>query len=615
MEQRYHAVLEVITSLVPVSEVAERYGVSRQAVHAWLARYEAEGLPGLADHSHRPRHHPRQLDAEVEALICRLRRSHPKWGPRRLLHELGLKGVDPLPSRSTVYRVLVREHLVESRPRRRSRDSYRRWERPAPMDLWQLDITGSVFLADGSEAKVITGVDDHSRFCVIAKVVRRGTSRAVCQAFVEALGEYGCPEQVLSDNGKQFTGKFNRPRPTEVLFDQICRRNGIEHLLTAIRHPTTTGKLERWHQTLQRECLEEHDPPADLAAAQAMVDAFRDEYNHRRPHQSLDMATPASRFRPIPENQRLLLPLSLPPQLRPVENIAAAGGQGGDGTPAADEVCEGPGRGQGRSDVGRSTLTPSADPRGGLAAAGNAEAIELQRVVPVSGNLAVRPQQFWLGRARAGQTVRFWIDTTTVHLSIDGVRIKTLPSRFSVIDLARLRKLDARPAGPPPAPPSPALLAAGTPVECDRTVNGCGLVALAGRWLPVGFPLAGQRITLRLEDQLVHVVADGQLWRTMPCPVPVAARGRLRGARVAGPPPAIPGGPVRVQRRVSCRGGIQVCRQRVHVGLPHAGKTVTVEVDDTSFRILDQHETMLAVVPRTNTEEVTRFKAYGHRGR
>jgi transposase InsO family protein len=605
MEQRYHAVLEVITSLVPVSEVAERYGVSRQTVHAWLARYEADGLPGLADRSHRPQHRPWQLDADVAAKICDLRRSHKRWGPRRLRHELGLKGVDPLPSRSTVYRVLVREHLVQAKPRKRSRSSYRRWERPAPMDLWQLDITGSVFLADGSEAKVITGEDDHSRYCVIAKVVPRGTGRAVCQAFAAALVEYGCPDQVLTDNGKQFTGKFNRPRPTEVLFDRICRKNGIEHLLTAIRRPTTTGKLERWHQTLQRECLEEHEPPADLAAAQALVDAFRDEYNHERPHQSLDMAVPATRFRPVPEDQRALLPLWLPTQLRPVED-------GGEGVVLAEPGCEGPGRGQGRSDVGRSTLTPPADPRPGPAA-GTTDAVEVDRVVPASGNLMVRPQQFWLGPARAGQTVRFWIDTTTVHLSVGGVRIKTLPSRFSTVDLARLRRADARPAGPPPAPPSPGLLAAGTAVECDRTVNGCGLVALAGQWLPVGFPLAGRRITLRLEGQLVHVVTDGQLWRTMPCPVPVAARGRLRGARVAGPPPALPNAPVRVHRRVSCRGAIQVCRQRVHVGHQHAGLTVTVEVDDTTFRILDQHETMLAVVPRTNTEEVSRFKAYGHR--
>ncbi len=111
----------------------------------------------------------------------------------------------------------------------------------------------------------------------------------------------------------------------------------------------------------------------------------------------------------------------------------------------------------------------------------------------------------------------------------------------------------------------------------------------------------------------MHVVADGRLWRTMASPITAEARGRLRGARVAAPAPELPDGPVRVQRRVSSRGALQVCRQRVHVGLPHAGKTVTVEVDDTCFRILDQHETMLTVVPRTNTEEVTRFKAYGHK--
>jgi transposase InsO family protein len=154
-----------------------------------------------------------------------------------------------------------------------------------------------VWLADGTEAKLITGVDDHSRFCVIATVVRRGTGRAVCQSFTAALREYGCPDQVLTDNGKQFTGKFNRPRPTEVLFDRICRKNAIEHLLTAVRHPTTTGKIERWHQTLQNECLHEHEPLEDIAEAQAVVDAFRLEYNTRRPHQSLDMASTTRRRR------------------------------------------------------------------------------------------------------------------------------------------------------------------------------------------------------------------------------------------------------------------------------------------------------------------------------
>jgi transposase InsO family protein len=520
--------------------------------------------------------------------------------------------VPAVPSRSTVYRVLVREHLVAGKSRRRTRESYKTWERPSPMDLWQMDITGSVWLADGTELKVVTGEDDHSRQAVIAKVVRRGTGRAVCQAFAAALAEYGCPDQVLTDNGKQFTGKFNKPRPAEVLFDRICRKNGIEHLLTGFRSPTTTGKIERWHQTLQLECLQEHGPLADLDEAQAVVDAFREEYNTRRPHQALDMATPASRFRPVPTEQRELLELWLPADLRPIPGSGAGTGSGA----GAEPVCEGPGRGQGRSSVGRSTLTPRADPRPEAAAPTPDEvvtdAVELDREVPASGNLAIRPQQFWLGPGRAGQRVSFWIDTTTVHLSIDGVRIKTLPSRYTTVDLTRLRTAGARPAGPPPAPPSPAALAAGAVVELDRTVTGVGLVALGGRFLQVGSPLAGQRVTLRLEEHLVHVIADGRLWRTLPSPLDPAVRGRLRGARIAGPPPVIDTGPVRVQRRVSSRGGIQVCRQRVHVGLPHAGKIVTVEVEDERFRILDQHETMLCVVPRTTTEEVTRFKAFGH---
>ena len=79
VEQRYHAVMEVVSG-APVTEVARRYGVSRQAVHGWLSRYERDGLTGLADHSHRPRSQPRQLDAEIEALICQLRRGHPRWG-------------------------------------------------------------------------------------------------------------------------------------------------------------------------------------------------------------------------------------------------------------------------------------------------------------------------------------------------------------------------------------------------------------------------------------------------------------------------------------------------------------------------------------------------------
>ena len=104
-----------------------------------------------------------------------------------------------------------------------------------------MDIVGGIVLADAREAKVVTGVDDHSRYCVIAAVVPKATGRAVCLAFAAALRAYGIPDEVLTDNGKQFTARFN-VGGGEVMFDRICRENGITHRLTKPRSPTTTGR-------------------------------------------------------------------------------------------------------------------------------------------------------------------------------------------------------------------------------------------------------------------------------------------------------------------------------------------------------------------------------------
>ncbi len=244
----------------------------------------------------------------------------PRWGPRRIRAELAKRpeftdGTFRVPHRSSIYRILVRFDLLAIKPRRRKRSEYKRWQRDAPMELWQLDIVGSCFLTDGRELKVVTGLDDHSRYCVIAAVVPRATARAVCTAFVQALRVFGCPQQVLTDNGKQFTGRFTRPRPAEVLFERICRRNGIETILTKPRSPTTTGKVERFHQTLQADCFTAKGPFPDVAAAQAAVDAFRYAYNHDRPHQALDDAAPASRFVPIPHEVRAEFGLDIPAKL------------------------------------------------------------------------------------------------------------------------------------------------------------------------------------------------------------------------------------------------------------------------------------------------------------
>lgn len=294
VEQRYKAVLEVTEGATTVTEVARRYGVSRQTVHKWLVRYATGGLAGLVDKSSKPDSCPHQMPPTVEAKILEMRRAHPEWGPRTLLNRLIRAGIEPLPSRSAIYRCLVRHTLLEPKPRKRRPSDYKRWERSRPMELWQMDVTLGVRLVDGSRPSVVTGVDDHSRFCICAKVVARATATPVCAALLEAMERHGRPEAILSDNGKVFTGRFG-PGTGLVRFDRICQEHGIRHLLTAPGSPTTTGKIERFHKTLKREFLD-GKVFASLDEAQAAIDTWVHDYNHTREHQSLGNQPPNARF-------------------------------------------------------------------------------------------------------------------------------------------------------------------------------------------------------------------------------------------------------------------------------------------------------------------------------
>jgi transposase len=189
VEQRLDAVRAVLDG-ADVVEAAARAGVHRATLHRWIARYLTGQLAGLADRSHRPRLCPRQVSDVVEVAVAEMRREHPRWGSRRIRLEM-LRKPGPwarqglaVPSERTINRILHRQGLLRARPRKRPRDSYVRFERPGPMQLWQMDIVGGIRLVNPltgelREGKVVTAVDDHSRYCVIAKVVERAASRAV----------------------------------------------------------------------------------------------------------------------------------------------------------------------------------------------------------------------------------------------------------------------------------------------------------------------------------------------------------------------------------------------------------------------------------------------------
>ena len=174
-EQRYKAVLAVIGDGRTVDEVARDWGISRRTMHRWLARYEGDGLEGLNNRSHRPAHCPHQTSPAMEAMVLEMRRAHAYWGARRIAFELARKRIQPAPSESAVYRCLVRAAVIDPITRRRRRETWKRWERGGPMELWQLDLVHGFLLADGSSAKALTGIDDHSRYCVSARLMHQRT--------------------------------------------------------------------------------------------------------------------------------------------------------------------------------------------------------------------------------------------------------------------------------------------------------------------------------------------------------------------------------------------------------------------------------------------------------
>lgn len=448
------------------------------------------------------------MPAGTEALICQMRRQHPRWGARRITWELELQDEGTVPGRATVHRVLVRNGLVAVQAQEHKR-VYKRWQREAPMHLWQLDLVGGVPLADGRECKMVTGIDDHSRFVVISAVVAVPSGRAVCAAFTAAMRRYGVPFEVLSDNGKQFTGRHTRPQPVEVLFERVCRENGITARLTRPRSPTTTGKIERWHKTLRRELLDHVAPFESLPAAQEAIDGWVHAYNHARPHQSLGMATPASVFRPHgPSRDDRPPQTASTPGLLPAEHLRVG-------------IIEPP---------------PLEPPGSG--------GVEFEVRVPPSGELTLVPgrQRVSVNAGLAGRTLMVRADLRSIHLLLDGHVLRTVASRLLPADLAFLAMRGARPAGPAPAAAAlprrngAAFLTAGQAVETDRKVQRDGHVLIAGTKCQVGFGLAGSTVTMRLDGHLMHAIAAGALIGTWPCPVTAERAAGLPGARAASAP-------------------------------------------------------------------------------
>jgi transposase InsO family protein len=299
MSKHRVAVLKVVSGQLSVTAAAAECGISRGHLHRLLRRYRVEGLDALGPRSRRPHTSPRETTGPVRDRIVSLRTGLTARGldagPATIAWHLGREGL-PVPSTSTIRRVLHAAGLVVPEPHKRPRSSWIRFEAAAPNGAWQSDFT-HWRLADGSGVEICSWLDDHSRYLLGCTVFRRVSGDDVVATFTAAGDEHGWPAATLTDNGTVYTARL------------VGGRNGLEHLLAYLGvrqkngspgHPQTQGKIERFHQTLKR-WLARQPAARDLAALQAQLDAFREVYNERRPHRAIGRRTPGEAYRAIPK--------------------------------------------------------------------------------------------------------------------------------------------------------------------------------------------------------------------------------------------------------------------------------------------------------------------------
>ena len=292
MSQRHEFVMLFEQDGVNRRELCRRFGVSPTIGYRLWARYQPEGKAGLADRSRRPQRSPARTSAEIEERVLAVRDEHPAWGGRKIRRRLQDLGHHRVPSPSTVTAVLHRNDRIQMAASA-GHKPFVRFARAAPNELWQMDYKGHFAIGAG-RCHPLTVVDDHSRYAVGLRACgdeRAGTVQAQLTAIFR---RYGLPDRMLTDNGAPW-GSDAVHRYTWLTVWLLELGVAVSH--GRPYHPQTQGKDERFHRTLKAEVIGRR-AFADLAECQRRFDAWRVVYNTQRPHEALDLATPAARYRP-----------------------------------------------------------------------------------------------------------------------------------------------------------------------------------------------------------------------------------------------------------------------------------------------------------------------------
>ena len=296
------------------TQLARDHGISKRWVFELLRRFKDGGYPALEPRSRRPKSCPHQVEAPVRELIVKLRgelsAAGYDAGPETIAHHL-IGEVEAVPSVATIWRILKGNRLITPQPHKRPKSSFIRFEATLPNETWQLDSTPWQ-LADNSSVEILNFLDDKSRLALASKALVTVKSADPVHVLHSASNTFGLPASLLSDNAAVFTGRSRRGK---VLLELELERLGIVFKHSTPYHPQTCGKVERFHQTVKR-FLRMQAPAHSIAELQFQLDAFRDYYNHRRPHRALNRQTPLAVFNALLKAKPAELPAPIDHRVR-----------------------------------------------------------------------------------------------------------------------------------------------------------------------------------------------------------------------------------------------------------------------------------------------------------
>lgn len=277
-----------------ISELCRRYGISRKTGYKWLRRFSEDGILGLEERSRKPLSSPSKTNPLMEEAILSLRLQQPFWGGRKLKAYLERNGHTEVPSPSTISNILKRHALINEYPSSRTAH-YRRFEHEAPNRLWQMDFKGYFYMENRKQCHPLDILDDHSRYLLSLTACANQQKDTVKAILEDVFRRYGIPDRINIDNGSPWGNTNVGVKFTKMALWLI--KHGVKVSYSRFYHPQTNGKIERMHRTLKQEVINNHYYK-NLADVQKSFDNWKYIYNHKRPHEALDMEVPIDRYKP-----------------------------------------------------------------------------------------------------------------------------------------------------------------------------------------------------------------------------------------------------------------------------------------------------------------------------